>query len=143
MKTKTFWVLGLIFISAVCYYLLREEALVDSLPYKDGVYQGSSQSKYLSENYFGETKLIIHQGRIVKVNFRITDRDRNEVFNENYEKHYSTKRYIEQCRKDLEGVRIYPRLLLKNQDINNVDAITGATWSYNLFKDSVLKALGK
>lgn len=143
MKTKTLWMLCLIFIAAICYYLLSQTFLVDSSPYKDGVYEGSSQSRYTDENYYGEVKLVINQGRIVMINFRIIDRGRRKIFDENYEKHYSEKRCIEQCRMNWKGVQKYPVLLLKSQDIHNVNAITGATWSYNLFKDSFMKALEK
>jgi major membrane immunogen (membrane-anchored lipoprotein) len=49
--------------------------------------------------------------------------------------------YIKQCRKDSKGVRAYPKKLFKTQDIDQVDAMSGATWSYNIFKASVNEAL--
>jgi major membrane immunogen (membrane-anchored lipoprotein) len=49
--------------------------------------------------------------------------------------------YIQQCRNDWEGVKTYPKLLSEKQDIKKVDAIAGATWSYNTFKASVNEAL--
>ncbi len=49
--------------------------------------------------------------------------------------------YVQQCRNDRRGVLSYPDTLLKYQDICKVDAIAGATWSYNLFRTSVKEAL--
>jgi major membrane immunogen (membrane-anchored lipoprotein) len=40
-------------------------------------------------------------------------------------------------------VQTYPAKFLKVQDIDKVDAITGATWSYNLFKASLAVAMAK
>lgn len=35
----------------------------------------------------------------------------------------------------------YPKKLSETQDINKIDAISGATWSYNIFRASVNEAL--
>jgi len=51
--------------------------------------------------------------------------------------------YIDQCRNDWKGVQHYPAELLKKQKIDLVDAVSGATWSYIIFKASVEKALNK
>ncbi len=44
-----------------------------------------------------------------------------------------------QCKNDWKGVRTYPKKLLKIKDINKIDATSGATWSYNIFRASVMK----
>jgi major membrane immunogen (membrane-anchored lipoprotein) len=63
-------------------------------------------------------------------------------FDGNYEKHFQgDSLYTQQCRHDWYGVRKYPKKLMKAQDPDKVDAFTGATWSYNIFKASAKKAL--
>lgn len=110
----------------------------------DGVYEGHSQSKYKEEPYMGFTKVFIKNGEIDKIEFKIVDTSKNELFDSLYYKHYlDNPEYMEQCHKDWKGVLDYPEKLLKVQDINRVDAVTGATWSYNLFKSSVNIALKK
>jgi major membrane immunogen (membrane-anchored lipoprotein) len=76
------------------------------------------------------------------VQFTVLDKAKNEIFDEKYENHYrEIPEYIQQCRNDWQGVQTYPGRLLGAQDINKVDAITGATWSFNLFKASLVAAL--
>jgi FMN-binding domain. len=112
--------------------------------YKDGIYYGSSRSVYTSEPYYGCTKIAIENGKISKVEFSIRDSAKHEYFDDKYEKYFAgNQEYIQQCRNDWKGVQSYPASLLKSQDVDSVDAITSATWSYNLFKASVQKALSK
>lgn len=76
------------------------------------------------------------------INFVIRDSSLHETFNAEYEKHFEGNAdYIQQSRNDWKGVQIYPERLSEKQDINKVDAISGATWSYNIFKASVKEAL--
>ena len=49
--------------------------------------------------------------------------------------------YIQQSRNDWNGAQTYPKKLSETQDINKIDAISGATWSYNIFKATVNEAL--
>jgi major membrane immunogen (membrane-anchored lipoprotein) len=112
--------------------------------YKDGVYVGESQSIYTQEPFFGQATVTIKQGQIVDVVFKVIDKVHNEPFDEKYEKHYSgNEEYIQQCRNDWKGVQTYPKTLLKKKDIEKVDAVSGATWSYNLLKASLQEALKK
>jgi major membrane immunogen (membrane-anchored lipoprotein) len=110
--------------------------------YRDGVYCGSSNSIYSDEPFYGFTKIVIENGKMTKVDFCIRDSSKHEYFDDQYEKYYTGfDLYIQQCRNDWKGVQTYPGRLLKSQDIDKVDAVSGATWSYNLFKASVKKAL--
>jgi major membrane immunogen (membrane-anchored lipoprotein) len=112
--------------------------------YKDGVYTGKSQSHYTKEPYVGQVKIIIKEGKISSVNFSISDTAKKELFDEKYERYFiGNNEYIQQCREDWKGVQTYPAKLIEKQDIDKVDAITGATWSYNIFKASVKEALKK
>lgn len=110
--------------------------------YKDGLYSGVSRSIYTQEPYYGHASIIIDKGKIVKVDFLIRDSVLHENFDGAYERHFAGNQlYIQQCRNDWKGVQSYPDSLLKHQDIDKVDAISGATWSYNIFKASVKNAM--
>lgn len=110
--------------------------------YKDGQYSGTSRSIYKDEPFYGHATIVVKNGKITKVDFFVRDSSKHETFDEKYEKYFiGQEEYTQQCRNDWKGVQSYPDSLLKSQDINTIDAITGATWSYNLFKASVQDAL--
>jgi len=111
---------------------------------RNGVFEGRSCSIYGVEPYVGVTIIKIENGKIIKVTFQIIDTTKNEYFDQNYSTHFPTQPiYQEQCKADWKGVLYYPVQLLKKQDLNNVDALTGATWSHNLFVSSTAIALKK
>lgn len=113
-------------------------------PYLDGQYEGHSRSIYTSEPFVGFVKLEIKNGYIISVDYKITDTLANEIFDDQYEKHYAgNEKYIQQCRNDWKGVNTYPEKLLNLQDPKKIDAISGATWSCNIFRQSALEALKK
>lgn len=112
--------------------------------YKDGVYHGESQGKYTAEPYYGEVKVTIKNGDIASVAYKIVDKAKKVDFDKGYEKYFKgNDEYVRQCRNDLVGVRRYPKMFMKTKDISKVDAISGATWSYNIFKAALAEALKK
>jgi len=111
-------------------------------PYLDGVYKAKSQAQYTYEPYVGYVTITIKNGWPIDAEFKIVDTAKNEPFDERYEKNFEgNQHYIDQCRSDLRGAKAYPGIFTKEKDIDKVDAISGATWSYNIFKESVNKAL--
>lgn len=111
-------------------------------PYKDGNYSAMSRGDYTDELYYGCTRIVVEKGKMIKVEFFVRDSAKHEYLDDKYEKNFAgNNEYIQQCRNDWKGIQTYPDRLLKCQDINKVDAITGATWSFNLFKASVHEAL--
>ena len=111
---------------------------------KNGTYEGKSCSIYGNEPYKGVTIITIKNGKIQQVTFNILDTLKNELFDKNYSSHFPTEPlYQKQCIEDWKGVLFYPVQLLKKQDIRSVDAVTGATWSHNLFVSSATIALSK
>jgi len=109
---------------------------------KDGIYVGTSRAKYIYEPYWGKVRLTIKNGRFTDIFFSIRDSNLHEYFDGKYEKHFEgNPEYIQQSRNDWKGVQAYPVKLSDKQDINKLDAISGATWSYNIFKASVKEAL--
>jgi major membrane immunogen (membrane-anchored lipoprotein) len=112
--------------------------------FDDGIYTGSSQATYIYEPYVGKVVIEIDNHKIVNVEFQIVDTVKNEVFGSDYDKHFlDNVIYQEQCHNDWKGVQHYTAELLKKQDIDSIDAVSGATWSYNIFKASVKKAMNK
>ena len=102
---------------------------------------GISRSKYTDEPYWGIVKFIVEKGVLSSVRFTIRDSALHETFDASYEKHFADNPlYIQQSRNDWAGVQMYPRKLAKRQDISKLDAITGATWSYNIFRAAVNEA---
>lgn len=111
-------------------------------PYIDGVYNGKSQADYSYEPYVGYVTITIKDGWPIKADFKIVDTAKNEVFNEFYEKNFEgNEHYINQCRNDWKGVQTYPVKFIEKQGIEKVDAVSGATWSYNFFKCATQEAL--
>lgn len=110
--------------------------------YKDGDYEGISRAKYLQEPFVGHVRIVIRNGHFSKIDFMIVDTIKNEVFDSSYQKYFSGNTlYMEQCRNDWKGVLYYPDRLMQTQKLEKVDAISGATWSYNIFRQSTIEAL--
>jgi major membrane immunogen (membrane-anchored lipoprotein) len=112
--------------------------------YSDGTYSGQSQSIYTAEPFWGHIKISIDEGMFTEIKFSIRDSILHEVVDSMYGvNHYSgTPEYMQQCVNDGHGIETYPLNLLQTQDIDEVDAITGATWSYNMFMSATREALG-
>jgi major membrane immunogen (membrane-anchored lipoprotein) len=111
---------------------------------KSGPFEGRSQSIYTNEPFVAISEVFVSNGNIDSIHFSIVDTMNNELFDSNYEKHYTgNQEYINQCRNDWKGVNIYPKAFMKVKDLDKVDAITGATWSYNMFKSATKIALEK
>jgi len=112
--------------------------------YKDGDYEGKSQGGYTDEPYWGIVNIKIENGIYSQISFMIRDTSLHESLSKKYAVHFKDNPvYVRQCRKDSKGVKTYPKKLIKHQDIDKVDAISGATWSCNIFKASVNEALKK
>jgi major membrane immunogen (membrane-anchored lipoprotein) len=112
--------------------------------YQDGTFSGQSRYTYTDEPYWGSVSIKLYNGLFAGVNFIIRDSALHEKFDSLYEKHFQgNELYIQQCRNDWKGVRTYPGKLMGTQDIEKIDAISGATWSYNIFKASVKDALNR
>jgi len=110
--------------------------------YADGVYEGQSRYSYTDEPYWGKVQITVNNGLFTGIRFLIRDSNLHETFDGAYEKHFDgNPLYIQQSRNDWGGVQAYPKKMMEKQDITRVDAISGATWSYNIFRASVEEAL--
>jgi major membrane immunogen (membrane-anchored lipoprotein) len=138
--------LGLLVSSS--YYSGRESRTADNslqdttIKYKDGTYEGQSRASYTDEPFWGIVRFQFKNGKFTDICFMVRDSNLHETFDAKYEKHFEDiPEYIKQCRNDWNGVQTYPKKLAEKQDINKVDAMSGATWSYNIFRASVQEAL--
>lgn len=111
--------------------------------YLDGTYQGQSQSYYTSEPFWGRIQVKVVNGAFTEINFTIRDSSAHEPVDSMYGVHHyaGVPEYQQQCVNDGHGIEIYPQKLLTSQNIDEVDAITGATWSYNIFISTIKNAL--
>jgi uncharacterized protein with FMN-binding domain len=136
---------GISCLSSAQDFKTADKISKDSLSkYRDGTYHGQSRASYTGEPYWGSVQITLKNGFFTNVIFTIRDSALHETFDGNYEKHfYGNPVYIRQSRNDWNGVQAYPKKLSELQDINKVDAISGATWSYNIFRESVNEALRK
>ncbi len=110
--------------------------------YKNGDYDAYSQALYKSEPYWGHVKIIVSGGSFTNLDFVIRD----SSFHENVDSMYGINHFTRpedqgQCINDGRGIKIYPQRLLQTQDLDKVDMISGATWSYRIFKACVKEAL--
>jgi major membrane immunogen (membrane-anchored lipoprotein) len=118
-------------------------AITDTLYYDDGFYTAKSKGRYASENYWGHVGITVEGSLITGISFVIRDSSLHENVDSMYGvNHYQgNPEYQLQCVKDGNGIKIYPQRLLQFQNIDDVDAISGATWSHNIFDSTTRKAL--
>jgi major membrane immunogen (membrane-anchored lipoprotein) len=151
-KLKNVFISGLVLIAICLSSFYRGDYLngasgggQDTLNnYPDGIYTGQSRFMYTGEPYWGSVHFTLKSGQYTGINFIIRDSSLHETFDSLYEKHFQgNDLYIQQCRNDWKGVQSYPGKLMETQDIDKIDAISGATWSFNIFKASVKDAINK
>jgi major membrane immunogen (membrane-anchored lipoprotein) len=152
MKTtsvlKLLSLLSLFFLSLSFRYQNHEEGNQatksdTSSNYLDGTYEGYSRDGYTSENFWGHIRLTLSGGAFTDIWFTIRDSSSHEPVDSMYGvNHYSGNPiYMQQCVEDGHGIEDYPQVLLEAQNFDDVDAVSGATWSYNIFIATAHEAL--
>ncbi|HEX2976620.1 MAG TPA: FMN-binding protein [Bacteroidales bacterium] len=112
--------------------------------YRDGTYVGESRAAYTGEPYWGKVQVTISNGQVTDVKYTVRDSSLHETFNIDYAKHFAgNEAYIQQTKNDWNGVQTYPKRFLESQDTNKIDVVSGATWSYNIFRAALGEALKK
>lgn len=116
-----------------------------SSKYADGTYLGQSQATYAPEPFWGHIQITVDNGLFTAIHFKIRDSSLQENVDSLYGTiHYAgNPTYMQQCVEDGHGIEIYPQRLLESQNVDNVDAITYATWSYDIFIASAKDALAQ
>ena len=122
--------------------------------YVDGTYEGKSSPT--SEGYYAKAKVTIKDSKISTVDFEIYDttvfkvygnskhKDAEELLlDESYgaEVYEEMPLYQQQTKNELLGMKSYKSELVKEQDVDKVDAVSGATWSYQLFQETLKSTL--
>ncbi len=112
--------------------------------YKDGVFEAKSPGPFTSEPYLGDAKIVVQAGKITRIDFHIFNVKYNAVFDEYFEDRYARNYvFLDLCRNEVKGQKAYSAKLLEKQGLSGVDAVSGATWSHELFRASVKAALAK
>lgn len=113
----------------------------ENAKYKNGTYEAKTADDY--EGYHSEAKVNISGNKIADVQWKIIDSN-GIVFDDKYEKVFAgNPAYQQQARDDYKGAVTYGPKLIETQDMDKVDSISGATWSYKKFKEVVSEALEK
>lgn len=115
---------------------------INHIIYKDGIYEASIEPT--PYGHCPSCRVEVKNGRIVDVLYFEKHDDTGQLKDEDY-----GKEYIEEfgelaypaAQLSVKGASIYGPLLILGQDLNNIDAVTGATYNLYRFKKVVGKAL--
>jgi major membrane immunogen (membrane-anchored lipoprotein) len=139
-NSKARLVLGLVLGVAAVLVLLPG---CGRAPYKDGVYTGRSGED--DTGAWGEVSLTIGAGKLSACEF-ITRQKDGSVKDENYGKingEISNQDYYDKAQLAVEAMKKYTAEYLKAGNIQDVEAVSGATIAYNQFLEAVEQALEK
>ncbi|MBQ9707616.1 MAG: FMN-binding protein [Firmicutes bacterium] len=119
-----------------------------SASYKDGTFEGQS-TVYEDESGegdgYGVATVTIKDGQITDCQFLTYEKD-GTLKDEDYGKQngeIANQDYYNKAQKALAGANEYPKMLIESQDYHSIDAISGATISYNQFMEAVDAALAQ
>lgn len=124
-------------LAALAAAALAVLAIRGSDAYRDGTYEGEYRSGEGDEST--RAVLEIKDGRIVDCRLIATDAD-GRIKDEAYGKDGGEENY-RLCQIAVSGMRQYPGMLLETQDVDKVDAVSGATVTLKEFRLAVRQAL--
>lgn len=113
----------------------------DTISYKDGIYTGKSGKD--DRGAYGEVKLTIKDNKLVDCQF-ITYKNDGTIKDESYGKingAISNQDYYDKAQLAVQAMQKYADQLIAKQKLSGVDGITGATISFDQFKEAVTEAL--
>lgn len=110
-----------------------------SSAYFDGKYEARSFKD--SHGAYAQVSLVLDNDDIVQVDY-VTVMADGKIKDERYGQGLDKEMY-EAAQVAVKAMPIYKQTLIETQDIDEVDAISGATTSNKQFKDAVKKALRK
>lgn len=120
-----------------------------AVTYKDGTYTGQS-AMYEGEDDgsgagYGVVKLTITDNKITECEYNTYELD-GTLKDENYGKkdgEVANQDFYNRAQRAVRAVPMYAQKLLETGDLSKVDGISGATISYNEFKEAVTDALNQ
>lgn len=123
-----------------------------SVSYKDGTYEGKSEVYVTGEedeedpgSGYGVATVTIKDNVIVACEFHTYEED-GTLKDENYGKkggEVANKDFFNKAQKAVQACPEYARLLVETNDVEKVDAISGATVNNIEFKEAVYNALNQ
>ena len=142
---KKFFILSII-IAAQIFSGCGENSAEKNIPAKKhfdlvGVKDGNYTAESSRDEKLGKSilNLTINSGKITNAEFTGYDLFGNEK-NESYGSMLSEGDY-KKAQIAVKGIRSYPQQLLETQNLDEVDAISGASISYSQFVETVNKAV--
>ncbi|TWH46225.1 FMN-binding protein [Sporomusa sp. KB1] len=111
--------------------------------YKDGTYTARSSPD--ERGAVGEITLVIEKGRIIKADYRGIKKD-GTIKDEDYGKtngKIENQEFYKKAQHALKASTDYPTKLVETQNVKAIDAVSGATVSYQQFSEAVKKALNQ
>ena len=117
----------------------------ESASYADGVYTGRSSDFEADESGvgsgYGQVEIEIKDNSIVACTFTMYELD-GTIKDDNYGSEYSKENRLK-AQKAVQSAGKYAASLVEKGSVDKVDAISGATISYNEFTEAVNDALSK
>jgi major membrane immunogen (membrane-anchored lipoprotein) len=111
--------------------------------YQDGVYTGKSGAD--DDGAWGEVTLTIQNGKISDCVFITMQKD-GTIKADDYGKingDISNRDYYDKAQLAVRAMKTYAGSLVEKQRLKNIDAVSGATISFDQFNEAVALALGK
>ena len=117
----------------------------ETVNYTDGTYTGRSSDYQADESGvgagYGQVEIEIKDNKIISCTFAMYELD-GTVKDENYGSEYSKENRLK-AQKAVQSAGKYAAGLVEKGSVDKVDAISGATISYNEFTEAVNDALSK
>lgn len=110
--------------------------------YKDGTYSAKSSPDELGG--VGEITLTVEKGKITKADYKgiqVTGQLKDAEYGKTIGN--INQDYYNKAQRAVKGAATYAPRLLETQDAEKIDAVSGATISYNQFVEATKKALDK
>ena len=121
----------------------------DNRTYKDGTYTGKSAVYTGDEegngNGYGEVTITVKDNKITSCDFK-TYEENGTLKGDDYGKidgEIKNQDYYNKAQKAIKGSEAYAKAIIGKSKPDEVDSISGATYSYNQFTDAVFDALDK
>lgn len=143
MKHRILLLLAILAVSQFFYSCKKDEASGDAkIAYKDGMYQAVSSVK---DDWGGEARLEmeVKDGKIVSCTFISYD-EAGKVKDAEYGKQDGEIKNLglyKIAQNAVSQSARYAELLVETQDLDAIDALSGATVSFALFKDAAMQIM--
>lgn len=111
--------------------------------FKDGTYTVKTATDV--ENYYVEATVTIENGKVTVADWTAYDDKAKAPFDAEYYKIFESQGadplYVQQAKDDWSGSRGYAPKFIEEQNVNKVDAVSAATWSFVEFEKVINLAL--